>query len=323
MILITGAAGYIGGSVAYHYHCMGKSSEVILLDKEPIITNYGNSIECICDMTDAQSLENVFASYNITAVFHLAAYSIVSESMTNPLKYYHNNLTSTLNLLNCMVKYDTPHLVFSSTCAVYGNPSNSSPSSSNFIERNSTNSRDSGAVDEDTAFDPISHYGKSKLMVEQIIKASPIKSVILRYFNAAGFYGVRECHHPETHLIPIAMASTVSNPLIIMGTDYPTLDGTCIRDYVHVQDIAIAHEKSLNYLETHQTSNTFNLGGKCSGYSVLEIAESIGCPYTTGPRREGDPACLFNRSTKAENILDWHPHNSTIENIIKSIRSSI
>jgi len=304
MILITGAAGYIGGSVAYHYHCMGKSSKVILLDKEPIITNYGNSIQCVCDMTDSQALDNVFANYNITAVFHLAAYSIVSESMSNPLKYYHNNLVSTLNLLNCMVKYETPYLVFSSTCAVYGNP------------------KGNGAVDENTEFNPISHYGKSKLMVEQIIRASPVKSVILRYFNAAGFYGVRECHHPETHLIPIAMASTIDNPLVIMGSDYPTLDGTCVRDFVHVQDIAIAHEKSLNYLETHKINNTFNLGGKRNGYSVLEIAHSIGCPYTIGTRREGDPACLFNCSTKAETILNWHPHNSTIENIINSMQFS-
>jgi UDP-glucose 4-epimerase len=297
-------------------------------------------------MTDAQFLQDVFEKHAITAVFQLAAYSIVSESMSNPLKYYHNNLISTLNLLNCMVKHNVQYLVFSSTCAVYGNPvpldnrqdeqdnrqdeqdnrqdEQDNRQDSRQDEQDKEDKQDTqrniGAVVEDTPFNPISHYGKSKLMIEQIIQSSPVKSVILRYFNAAGFYGVEECHHPETHLIPIAMSRTIDYPLVIMGTDYPTPDGTCIRDYVHVQDIAIAHEKSLEYLETHQTSNTFNLGGKCGGYSVMEIAQAIGCPYVTGERRNGDPACLFNSSSKAQELLGWYPHNSTIGNIIKTIR---
>ena len=254
------------------------------------------------DLGDKTRLREVFQKYSIKAVMHFAAFIEVGESVKNPSKYYHNNVSHVLNLLDAMVENNISYFVFSSTAATFGEPSQET-------------------LDETHPQSPVNPYGNSKLMVEKILqdfdKAYGLKSMVLRYFNASGADEsgqIGESHSPETHLIPLVLQTAAGRrPSIkIFGTDYPTPDGTCIRDYVHVNDLANAHILALKKLiETHH-SDQFNLGSG-TGYSVAQLIKEakqitgVNFKVETAPRRAGDPAILIADSTKAYNLLSWRP----------------
>lgn len=279
------------------------------------------------DLCDTQLLRQIFATYSIECVLHFAAFAYVGESVQDPQKYYLNNVANTLNLLSVMREFGCRSLIFSSTCATYGNPLQI-------------------PITESHPQNPINPYGRSKLMVEQILqdfaKAYNLSYVILRYFNAAGasnFFDIGESHNPETHLIPLILRAALhtaplahkSNPknpqqapkLEVFGLDYPTKDGSCVRDYIHIDDLAMAHILAWRYLRAGGTSEVFNLGNN-EGFSVLEVlhkAEEITrteISYTRAPRRAGDPAILVGDSQKARKILGWNPRFFTLEAILRS-----
>ena len=244
---------------------------------------------------------------------HFAAYAYVGESTSHPDKYYQNNVASTIGLLNCMVQAGVKMFVFSSTCSTYGLP-------------------EAIPMTEDHPQCPINPYGASKLMVERILRdfdrAYGLRSVVFRYFNAAGAYPsgeIGEWHEPETHLIPLLLqtAAGVRDSVEIFGTDYPTLDGTCIRDYIHVSDLGRAHVLGLEYLKAGNPSDVFNLGNG-SGFSVktvIETAERITgrkIKATAVPRRPGDPHALVGSSDKARRVLGWTPRFDSLEAIIET-----
>jgi len=258
-------------------------------------------------------LRSIFARHDFQTVFHFAAKSIVSESARNPLMYYRNNVEGTLNLLDCMAKHGVQKMIFSSTAAVYGAP-----------EKMPINERE--------PVRPVNPYGQTKAMVETIladmVEANGISSVALRYFNAAGAHEsglIGESHEPETHLIPNVIRSALlgSPPLSVYGNDYDTPDGTCVRDYIHVQDLAKAHMSALTWLENNRGSWLFNLGNE-TGYSVLEVIEMVenvigrSIPYTVGVRRAGDPETLVADASRARDMLGWRPAHSSLENIIRT-----
>ncbi|MGN1322332.1 MAG: UDP-glucose 4-epimerase GalE, partial [Methanosphaera sp.] len=235
------------------------------------------------------------------------------ESVRNPEKYYHNNVLNTMNLLHVMLKHDVKKFIFSSTCATYGVPQKI-------------------PLVEDHPQNPINPYGWTKLMVERILKdydkAYGLKSVILRYFNASGADKsgeIGEWHNPETHLIPLILDAAMGKreDIKIFGTDYDTPDGTCIRDYIHVTDLADAHILSLKYLEQNNKSNQFNLGNG-QGFSVREVIESVkrvtgkDFKVTESERREGDPAILIGSSKKAKEVLGWNPQYTDIDQIVET-----
>lgn len=313
MILIVGGAGYIGSHTNKVFTEAGY--ETLVLDN----LSYGHE-EAIkwgkfvqCDIKDFDDLDNVFEEYDITAVVHLSSYIEVGESVVNPEKYYTNNVVNTMNLLKVMLKHDVKKFIFSSTCATYGIPQKI-------------------PLVEDHPQNPINPYGRTKLMVEQILKdydvAYGLKSVILRYFNASGADKsgeIGEAHDPESHLIPLILDAAIGKRenIKIFGTDYDTEDGTCIRDYIHVTDLADAHMLALKYLDEGNDSNEFNLGnGK--GFSVREVIESV--KKVTGrdfkvvetERRPGDPAILIGSSQKAKDILKWNPQYVDIDTIVES-----
>jgi UDP-glucose 4-epimerase len=265
------------------------------------------------DLSDAVQLREVFQAYRITAVVHFAAYTYVGESVTHPQKYYENNVVSTLRLLEMMREFDVKHMVFSSTCATYGVPMQL-------------------PIPETHSQNPINPYGRSKLMIEQILKdfshAYGMTFVALRYFNAAGADPdgeLGEWHVPESHLIPLA-ARAVFDPgfrLQVFGSDYDTPDGTCVRDYIHVVDLADAHIRALRYLIDGGASTAFNLGnGK--GYSVMEVIRAVekhcGLPviYDVATRREGDPPVLVGDATRAQSVLEWHQRFADLDTIVGS-----
>ncbi len=313
MILVTGGAGYIGSHANKELTLAGY--ETIVLDN----MSYGHEdflkwgVYENVDLGDLDSLRKVFQKYKIEAVMHFAAFTYVGESVEDPQKYYLNNLKNTLNLLQVMNEFKIKKIIFSSTCATYGNPQEI-------------------PITETHPQDPISPYGKAKLMVEQVLSdyssAYGLRYVSLRYFNAAGADpdgDVGERHNPETHLIPLILdaAAGKREDIKIFGTDYPTNDGTCIRDYIHVTDLADAHIKALKYLENGGMSEFFNLGNG-NGFSVEEVIEEARkvtdkeIKATEADRRPGDPPVLVGSSKKARKILKWQPKYDNLTEIIKT-----
>lgn len=313
-ILVTGGAGYIGSHAVLALQQEGY--EVIILDN--LIYGHRELVEKVLKVElivgntgDRELLDNLFATHNIAAVMHFAAYTYVGESVTAPDKYYRNNVIGTLTLLEAMLKAGVNKFVFSSTCAVYGVPK-------------------TFPIPEDHPKDPINPYGQSKLMVEQILedldRAYDLRSVRFRYFNAAGADPqgrLGEDHDPETHLIPLTLFTALGKreAIYMFGTDYPTPDGTCIRDYIHVSDLADAHVLGLKYLLKGEKTEVFNLGNGM-GFSVKEVIEAAkkvtGKDFTVleRDRRPGDPPKLVGTCEKARNILGWTPQYAEIEEII-------
>jgi UDP-glucose 4-epimerase len=313
-VLVTGGAGYIGS------HCvlalLDRGYEVLVLDN--LVYGHRDFLTDILqvdwlegDVTDRVLLDQIFTNHKIGAVFHFAAYAYVGESVKLPGKYYRNNVTGSLTLLEAMVDHNIPYFIFSSTCATYGIPQ-------------------AIPITENHPQNPINPYGQSKLMVEKILKdfdgAYNLRSVIFRYFNAAGadpLGRLGEDHDPETHLIPLVFYTALGKrPAIsIFGTDYPTPDGTCIRDYIHVMDLAEAHILGLEYLLAGQSSDVFNLGNG-SGFSVRQVIEQgqhiCGIPIKVKEteRRSGDPPVLVGSSTKAMSLLGWRPKYGDLRQIM-------
>ena len=313
MILVTGGAGYIGSHTVRELRSRGY--DVVVYDNLTTghIEAVGDAIFVKGDLFDVELLKDAFKKYGVDSVIHFAAYSLVGESMTNPLKYYHNNVAGTLALLEAMVACDVKYLVFSSSAATYG---------------------DTGEdiISETSPQKPTSVYGMTKLMMEQLMadfdKAYGLKYVALRYFNAAGAHEsgeIGEDHNPESHLIPIIMQvlNGKREKLGIFGDDYPTPDGTCIRDYIHITDLADAHIKALESLKSGASSNAYNLGNG-NGFSVKEVVETVekvvGKPVKREivPRRAGDPAVLVASSDKIKKELGWKPEYDSLEKIVAS-----
>lgn len=316
MILITGGAGYIGSHTVINFLDNGK--DIVIFDNlenghiETVQTlqKSGNVKFEQGDLRNIEDIEHVFEKYDIDAVIHFAAFALVGESVENPAKYYRNNTFGTLNLLDTMIKHNVKKIVFSSTCATYGEPEYT-------------------PIDENHRQNPINPYGASKLMVERIMedydRAYGLKSIKLRYFNVAGCDSqirIGEWHEPETHLIPNILKSTFKceQPFKIFGEDYDTEDGTCIRDYVNVEDLAEAHRLALDYLNRKNKSDVFNLGTE-NGDSVKNIFDTCEkvldkkIPVEVAPRRAGDPAKLYANAKKAKEILGWQPSRSIQDSI--------
>lgn len=313
MILVTGGAGYIGSHINKELNKQGY--ETVVIDN----LSYGHEdfvkwgvLERV-DLSNSREIRKVFQNYPIDAVMHFAAFTYVGESVEDPQKYYLNNLRNTLNLLKVMMEFEVEKIVFSSTCATYGDP----------LEI---------PITEDHPQNPISPYGRGKFMVEQVLRdysqAYGLKYASLRYFNAAGADPdgeLGESHQPETHLIPLILDAALGRreDIKIFGTDYPTPDGTCIRDYIHVTDLADAHIKALEYLENSGKSEVFNLGNG-NGFSVREVIEEA--RKVTGrkitavetDRRPGDPPILVGSSKKAREILKWEPKFDDLSQIIST-----
>lgn len=302
MILIVGGAGYIGSHMNKMLARQGV--ETLVLDNLSCghrdAVRWGKFIEG--DLADTALLEKIFTENAVEAVFHFSAFINVGESVTAPAKYYQNNVVNTLHLLDAMVRHNVQHFVFSSTCATYGEP-------------------EGIPIVEEMRQWPINPYGWTKLMVERILadyqRAYGLTSCVLRYFNAAGAdpeAEIGERHEPETHLIPLVLdaASGRRASISIYGADYPTPDGTCVRDYIHVNDLAKAHILALAYMQKAHTSVDFNLGNGV-GYSVKEVIEmarqvtgrEIHVVY--GERRPGDPPTLVGSAEKARRLLGWQP----------------
>jgi UDP-glucose 4-epimerase len=311
-ILVCGGAGYVGSHAALVLAQGGH--EVTVLDnlstghREAV--RWGPLVEA--DLLRPGTLDAAFAR-PVDAVMHFCARSLVGESVSDPYAYYQNNVGGTLNLLEAMRRHGVDRLVFSSTAAVYGTP-------------------ETDRIDEDHPKRPINPYGASKWMVEQILQhaaqAYALRSVSLRYFNAAGAAadaGIGESHSPETHLIPNVLRSALGTgaALKVFGDDYPTPDGTCVRDYVHVLDLADAHVRALSYMDREPGAHVFNLGNG-AGFSVLEVIETArratGAPigFEQAARRPGDPAVLVASSTRASQSLGWRPQHAALEDIIRS-----
>jgi UDP-glucose 4-epimerase len=313
MILVAGGAGYIGS------HCvkelLAQGYEVVALDnlsqghRDAVLTKH--FVEA--DLRDRGALQDAFQRYEIDAVVHFAGLSQVGESMSKPLAYYDNNVLGTMNLLHVMMDHEVKRIVFSSSAAVYGIP-----------ERT--------PIPEDHPKDPISPYGQTKWIVEKLLedceKAYGIRYVALRYFNAAGCDPdgeLAERHDPETHLVPIVLdvALGKGEQVAIFGTDYSTPDGTCIRDYIHVCDLAVAHVKALERLERLGASGVYNLGIG-HGYPVREViavCQNIsgrGIRVAETERRSGDPAELVADSRRATKELSWKPRYTNLDEIART-----
>lgn len=311
-ILICGGAGYIGSHINKELNKAGYETVVFdnLIYGHKEAVKWGHFVKG--DLSDIEDLERVFTDFDIEAVFHFAAFAYVGESVLKPEKYYYNNVVNTLNLLKVMMKHRCNRIIFSSTCATYGEP-----------ERI--------PITEDMPQHPINPYGATKLMMERIFKdyhkAYGLEFVVLRYFNAAGCDPdgeIGESHDPETHIIPLVLdAAGGQRPDIkVFGTDYDTPDGSCIRDYIHVTDLASAHLLALHHLEEGNDSDFFNLGNT-KGTSVIEVIESV--KRITGKdfkvihadRRPGDPAVLVGSSEKAQRVLGWKPEYGDIDTIVR------
>ena len=323
MILVTGGAGYVGS------HCvlalLENGYDVVIFDNLELghietvetlksIQASGKVIDFIQgDLKNLSDIQNVFKKHEIEAVVHFAAYSQVAESMKNPQKYFSNNVDGTVNLLKSMIENGVKRIVFSSTAATYGEPIYT-------------------PIDENHPQKPINPYGETKLKIEKIMdeydKSFNLKSVRLRYFNVAGADNrarIGEWHEPETHLIPNILKSTFGcgKTFQMFGTDYDTIDGTCVRDYINVEDLAKAHVLALDYLEKGGETNFFNLGTN-NGNSVKEVFSV--CEKVTGekipvdiqPRREGDPAILVADNQKAKKVLGWVPEKTLEDSILSA-----
>lgn len=313
-ILVTGGAGYIGSHAVLALQQQGY--RVVILDNlvyghlELAKTLEAEFIEG--DINNYDLLCEIFRTRDISAVVHFAAYAYVGESYTSPGKYYRNNVVGTLTLLEAMRDCDIKKIVFSSTCATYGTP-------------------DTVPITESESQHPINPYGMTKLTVERILhdfdNAHGIKSVVFRYFNAAGADPegrLGEDHNPETHLIPLVLLTALGkrDAISIFGTDYPTADGTCIRDYIHVTDLADAHVLGLEYLLKGKDSDVFNLGNG-NGFSVKEVIDAAKAvtrkeiAVIESDRRPGDPPALVGSSEKAKSVLGWQPQYSDIKQILE------
>ena len=311
--LVTGGAGYIGSHTAIEL--LTANEDVIILDN--MQKGHKGAIKggkfCEGDLRDEAFLDSVFKENNIEEVVHFAADSLVGESVTEPLKYYNNNMVSTLRLLGKMKEYGVKRLVFSSTAATYGEPENIP------------------VLETDRTF-PTNPYGETKLAVEKVLKwadnAYGIKYVSLRYFNAAGAHisgTIGEDHKPESHLIPIVLQAALGKreSIQIFGDDYETPDGSCVRDYIHVTDLAMAHILALKSLRAGGDSRIYNLGnGK--GFSVKEVVQlardvtGVNIKEITVPRRAGDPAVLVASSEKIRSDLKWEPKYNDLATIIET-----
>lgn len=313
MILVTGGAGYIGSHTVRELR--ERNMDVVVYDNLSTghIESIGDTPFVKGDLFDVELLRKTFRDFKVDSVIHFAAYSLVGESMTNPAKYYHNNVAGTLALLDAMLAEDVKYLVFSSSAATYGDCGD-------------------GLITESSPQNPTSVYGQTKLMMEQFMqdydKAYGMKYVALRYFNAAGAHSsgdIGEAHNPESHLIPLILQ--VSNgkrqQINIFGDDYPTPDGTCIRDYIHITDLADAHIKALEYLKKGGKSTYYNLGNG-NGFSVKEVIDTVekvvGSPVKKQvvERRAGDPASLVASSEKIQKELGWKAKYDTLDSIVAS-----
>ena len=311
-ILVTGGAGYIGSHACEALARAG----YLPVTFDNLSTGHKESVRWgpleVGDITDTSRLGAVIERHRPASVMHFAASAYVAESVLNPAKYYRNNVFGTSCVLERVVAHRIPYVVFSSSCATYGVPADPQ-------------------VRETTEQRPVSPYGFTKLVCEKMImdfgRVYGFNSVILRYFNAAGAHplaGIGESHDPETHLIPLVLntALGMQDEVRIFGADYDTPDGSCIRDYVHVSDLADAHVLASNYLMSHGKSDVFNLGNE-KGYSVVEVIAAA--RRVTGrvirqmvlPRREGDVAALYADATKAKSILGWDPNYPEIERIVE------
>ena len=313
-ILVLGGAGYIGSHTVYALEEIGE--DVVIADN--LETGYIEAVHPKArfyegDIRDENFLNALFNEEKIDSIIHFAANSLVGESMKNPLKYYDNNLYGTMVLLKSMVKNGVDKIVFSSTAAVYGEPENV-------------------PILESDIKSPLNTYGETKLAMGKMMKwvsnAHGLKFVSLRYFNACGAHKsgkIGEAHNPETHLIPLILQvpNGKRTHINIFGDDYDTPDGTCIRDYIHVTDLADAHILAVEYLQKGGENNIFNLGNGV-GFSVKEVVETARqvtghpIPAEILTRRAGDPAKLVASSEKAKQILGWNPSYSNLEDIIAS-----
>lgn len=312
-ILVIGGAGYVGSHVCKALKKAGFIPVVFdnLSQGHPWAVKWGPLIQA--DIHDAKALDEAMVKHQPVGVIHLAACLNVRESMVDPGKYYHNNLSGSLSILQAMARARVKFLIFSSSAAVYGIPS-------------------SELISEDHSKSPINSYGRSKWMVEEMIgdfgKSHGIASVNLRYFNAAGADPegeIGEAHHPEIHLIPLILLTALNKrlSLSLFGTDHPTPDGTCVRDFIHVADLATAHVKALQWLMLNPQNIALNLGtGK--GNSVKEVIQAAECvtkrkiPLEITPRSPFDPPQLVADPQKAKALLNWNPHLSDLETIIET-----
>lgn len=311
-ILVVGGAGYIGSHMVKLL--LDRNYEVVILDNlstghRRLVTG-GELIEG--HLGDSRLLDRIFTDHRISAVMHFAAFSLAGESVGQPLKYYENNVAETVNLIDAMVRNKVMHFIFSSTAAVYGEP-------------------ESIPIAEDHPCRLTNPYGASKFCVERILAdceiAYGLRSISLRYFNASGADPsghIGEMHDPESHLIPLVLKSAIDEqPIKIFGTDYDTADGTCIRDYVHVNDLAEAHLLALNALMEGAASTVYNLGNSV-GYSVKQVID-LACKITGKPiqvieekRRPGDPAILVADASKIKEAFKWEPKFENLETIIET-----
>ena len=313
MILVTGGAGYIGSHTVRELRDRGMDCVVY----DNLVTGHieavGDAPFVKGDIFDKELLLKTFAEYKVDSVVHFAAYSQVGESMAHPAKYYRNNVAGTLSLLDAMLEGGVKYLVFSSSAATYGESGE-------------------GLITEDSPQRPTSVYGQTKLMMEQFMadfdRAYGMKYVALRYFNAAGAHKsgeIGEAHDPESHLIPVILQAAlgVRDHIGIYGDDYPTRDGTCIRDYIHITDLADAHIRALEYLKNGGKSTHYNLGNG-NGFSVKEVIETArrvtgrAIPARVEGRRPGDPATLVASSEKIKRELGWDPQYDSLEEIVAS-----
>lgn len=314
-LLVVGGAGYIGSHAVQAL--VKKGHDVTVVDA--LYTGHRKAVDprahfYQADLRDTFDISQIMRKHQIEAVLHFAAYSLVPESVQRPLRYYDNNVTSMISLLEAMHDAGVNYLIFSSSAATYGIPAKT-------------------PITEDFPLNPINPYGETKVMMEKIMhwadKADGIKSIALRYFNVGGASldaSIGEDHHPETHLIPNILKSAAdpkANNFTIFGDDYDTPDGTNVRDYVHVVDLIDAHLLALKYLLKNKHSDVFNLGS-AHGFSNLQILKAAmqatgrKIPYTIGPRRGGDPDALVADSTKARQILGWQPQHEDVADIIGS-----
>lgn len=312
-ILVTGGAGYIGSHTAKALAQFGFEPVVFddLSTGNPWAVKWGPLVEA--NLLDKVALRRAIRTYKIEAVIHFAASAYVGESVVNPRKYFTNNVVGTLSLLDALLDSDVGQIVFSSSCATYGIPTQI-------------------PISEDVPQSPINPYGTSKLMVEKVLQAYAraygLRWVSLRYFNAAGADPegeIGESHDPETHLIPLAIYSAlgVAPELRVLGLDYPTADGTAVRDYIHVMDLATAHIQALKYLQQDGSSIPLNLGTG-EGHSVLEVIDAVErvssrrVPFRADGRRAGDPPVLLADATNARAVLDWEPKFNDLERIVET-----
>jgi UDP-glucose 4-epimerase len=311
-ILVVGGAGYIGSHMVWLLGQQGV--QVVTLDN--LSAGHRDAVLHgelrVGDMADRALLDEVLSERPFDAVMHFASFIQVGESVTDPAKYYQNNVANTLTLLGAMREHGVKHFVFSSTAAVFGNPIYS-------------------PIDEQHPQNPINPYGRSKWMIEQVLadydRAYGLKSVCLRYFNAAGAHPdglLGERHEPETHLVPLVLQAAAGRRphITVFGRDYDTPDGTCVRDYIHVMDLAQAHWLALRYLAQGGATSVFNLGNG-NGYSVQEVVDTASrvtgraIAVQEGPRRAGDPARLVADAALARQVLGWQPQYSDLGTIIQ------